>query len=352
MFAALSLIVLASAAEAAAPAKCAGTKCPPGQGCCANDLICGTRASAQVACFDGSKRVMTPMKHKVIPALFRHANRSRNRRGVPVARAIAERSSIVRSADQHEIGGECRHGSSADDRDHGSRRAVGKPADAPRLVSAPAPNCSAPANAAAAPARFGKTESAPEIAFDATTVRSDSTTNRGSAMPTTAPMPSMPVASRTRPPAARIQQAMRSKRSVAAPNHNAAVDERRRDHPQRVHAEQKPVILRRHAEIFDVDKGRTGNEREQTAKIKRRTGNVTDIMPAAQQLGDNRIALSADVLRCGATGRASRGAQARPGSRVPRNRPAPKKIARNRARAVPGRRSTAPRPAPRRSSAD
>ncbi len=61
LFAALSLFVIASAAEAAAPAaKCAATKCPPGQGYCANDLICGVCASEQIVCLDGSKRVMTP----------------------------------------------------------------------------------------------------------------------------------------------------------------------------------------------------------------------------------------------------------------------------------------------------
>ena len=54
----------------------------------------------------------------------------------------------------------------------------------------------------------------------------------------------------------------------ATPHHDAAVDERRRDHAEHVHAEQEAVILRRHAEIFDVDERRAGDECEQTAKIE------------------------------------------------------------------------------------
>src|ERR1700722_4079965 len=51
------------------------------------------------------------------------------------------------------------------------------------LARAPEPNCMAPAREAAAPARWGKTESAPEIALEATIVSNDKTTNKGIANP-------------------------------------------------------------------------------------------------------------------------------------------------------------------------
>jgi hypothetical protein len=121
------------------------------------------------------------------------------------------------------------------------------------LASAPAPNCMAPARAAAAPARSGKTESAPEIALEATIVSSERTINKGTANPTIPPAPESPVVSNASPPIAPIT--CQAQQLIAATcEYNTTVDKRGRDHAKHVHAEQKAVVLRRHAEIVDVDK--------------------------------------------------------------------------------------------------